>query len=187
MIQNNIESVLKKHSIIPVVTVTDLSEIDFTISTLLSKKINCVEVTLRTPIAFEAIKEIKNKFGNELSVGVGTIVSIENIQMAIECGVDFMVSPGMNKELVMAMRDSTIPFIPGVATPSDIMLGMALDCQFLKFFPANLFGSVAALKTYQQVFPNVQFCPTGGLTEITYLEYLQLTNVLSVGGSWMLK
>jgi 2-dehydro-3-deoxyphosphogluconate aldolase/(4S)-4-hydroxy-2-oxoglutarate aldolase len=187
MIQNNIASVLKKHSVIPVVTITDLSEIDLTISTLLSKNINCVEVTLRTPVSFEAVKEIKNKYGHELSVGVGTIVSVENINRAAEIGVDFIVSPGMNKDLVMAMGDSTIPFIPGVATPSDIMLAMALDCQFLKFFPANLFGSVAALKTYQQVFPSIMFCPTGGLTESTYSQYLELTNVISVGGSWMLK
>ena len=114
-------------------------------------------------------------------------MSVENINRAAEIGVDFIVSPGMNKDLVMAMGDSTIPFIPGVATPSDIMLAMALDCQFLKFFPANLFGSVAALKTYQQVFPSIMFCPTGGLTESTYSQYLELTNVISVGGSWMLK
>ena len=187
MIQNNIESVLKKHSIIPVVTFTNLNEIDDKILNLLSKKIKCIEVTLRTPIAFEAIQEIKKKYGEDISVGVGTIISIENIQKATDIGVDFMVSPGMNGELVKAMMQTKIPFIPGVATPSDIMAGLDLGCRFLKFFPANLFGAIAALKTYQQLFPNVMFCPTGGVTESTYLDYLQLTNVLSVGGSWMVK
>ncbi|MEY3199997.1 MAG: hypothetical protein RJA13_1955, partial [Bacteroidota bacterium] len=85
------------------------------------------------------------------------------------------------------LMDSKIPFIPGVATPSDIILGLQMGWNFFKFFPANLFGGLPALKTYQLVFPNVIFCPTGGINESTYTDYLALENVQSVGGSWMIK
>jgi 2-dehydro-3-deoxyphosphogluconate aldolase/(4S)-4-hydroxy-2-oxoglutarate aldolase len=97
-----------------------------------------------------------------------------------------MVSPGINENLSSALMDSEIPFIPGVATPSEIILGMQLGWDTFKFFPANLFGGIKALKTYRNVFPSILFCPTGGITENTHQEYLELSNVVSVGGSWLI-
>jgi 2-dehydro-3-deoxyphosphogluconate aldolase/(4S)-4-hydroxy-2-oxoglutarate aldolase len=186
-VQNNIASILAKNPIIPVVTINKLEEIDGIVHALLEKNIHCIEVTLRTTIAFEAIQVIKEKYASELSVGVGTVISSAQIQMAKQVGVDFIVSPGISKELAQELMDSKIPFIPGVATPSDIILGLQMGWNFFKFFPANLFGGLPALKTYQLVFPNVVFCPTGGINETTYPDYLALENVQSVGGSWMIK
>ena len=187
IIQNNIESILSQHSVIPVVTINDMNEIVPKINSILNKNIKCIEVTLRTKVAFEAIEFIKKNYGNSICVGVGTVINIEQIHRAEKIGVDFIVSPGISEELIRELINSKIPFIQGIATPSDIILGLGMGLSFFKFFPANLFGGIPALKTYQFVFPNVSFCPTGGIDEESYLEYLKLENVLSVGGSWMMK
>ena len=187
IVQNNIESILNQHSIIPVVTINNINEIAPKINSILDKNIKCIEVTLRTKVAFEAIEFIKNNYGHKICVGIGTVVNIEQIQRAIKIGVDFIVSPGTSESLTRELIDSKIPFITGISTPSDIILGLGMGLRFFKFFPANLFGGIPALKTYQFVFPNVSFCPTGGINEDSYGEYLELENVLSVGGSWMVK
>ena len=187
IVQNNIESILNQHSIIPVVTINNMNEVVPKINSILDKNIKCIEVTLRTKVAFEAIEFIKKNYSNKICLGVGTVINIEQIHRAVKIGVDFIVSPGISEELTRELINSKIPFIPGIATPSDIILGLGMGLSFFKFFPANLFGGIPALKTYQFVFPNVSFCPTGGIDEESYLEYLKLENVLSVGGSWMMK
>ncbi len=187
MKQNNIREVLEKHQIVPVVTINNEAEIDGIINGLRAKGIFCIEVTLRTPYALTAIELIKAKYGNQVSVGVGTVVSKEQIEAVKALMVDFIVSPGINADLGDYLMESGIPFIPGVATPSDIILGMQMGWDTFKFFPANLFGGIDALKTYGQVFPSVIFCPTGGINNETYPSYLDLKNVISVGGSWMMK
>ncbi len=186
MNQNGILALLKNHPIIPVVTINSLDEIEGIIKLLKENDIHCIEVTLRTTVAFEAIVQIKKQFGSAMSVGVGTIVSEEQIQKAKNSGVDFMVSPGINSNLAISFEESGIPFIPGVSTPSEIILGLQLGWKVFKFFPANLFGGEKAIQTYGSVFPDVTFCPTGGIDEKTSLNYLNLKNVVSVGGSWMM-
>ncbi len=185
MTQNNIREVLGKHLVIPVVTFTNLNEVDAKIDLLLKNDINCIEITLRTPVAYDAIQKVKENFGSEMTVGMGTVVLEAQIHKAIELQVDFMVSPGLHSGLAQQLMDSKIAFIPGVATPSDIINGLQFGWDTFKFFPAFLFGGVDALKTYGQVFPNVKFCPTGGITEASYRDYLALENVISVGGSWL--
>lgn len=185
MRQNNIRNLLSKHSIIPVVTFNHLDEVKPQLDKLEQQGIHCIEITLRTPISFEAIEEAKRLFSEKMDIGVGTIVSEEQITKAANLGVDFMVSPGISSNLASALEDSGIPFIPGVATPSEIILGLQLGWDTFKFFPAHLFGGLEALKTYGQVFPEVQFCPTGGIKADTYSTYLELKNVISVGGSWL--
>ncbi len=187
MTQNNIKAVLSKHRIVPVVTIQSLNEVDEIISKLQSQGIHCIEVTLRTELAFEAIAQIKSKYGNTIDVGVGTVVNEAQIEKAKQIGVDFLVSPGINDNLAIAFEKSGIAFIPGVATPSEIILAMQKGWDTLKFFPANLFGGLDALKTYGNVFPSVQFCPTGGIDQSSFQEYLALKNVICVGGSWMMK
>jgi 2-dehydro-3-deoxyphosphogluconate aldolase/(4S)-4-hydroxy-2-oxoglutarate aldolase len=100
-------------------------------------------------------------------------------------GVDFLVSPGLSPDLAAAFLKSKTPFIPGVATPSDIITAQAYGFDTLKFFPANLFGGLGALKAYGQVFPAVKFCPTGGINDTNYKDFLALNNVIAVGGSWL--
>lgn len=187
MKQNNIEAILKDHPMIPVVTINSESEIDPMISKLKKMNIFCIEVTLRTDFAFKALQIIKNRYADSISVGVGTVISKEQIDKLVSIGVDFIVSPGLTPVLYNHLLASSIPFIPGVTTPSEIMQAIELGCDKLKFFPANLFGGIKALKTYGNVFPQVKFCPTGGVNELTYEEYLSLKNVISVGGSWMVK
>ncbi len=187
MVQNNIRAVLKKHPLIPVVTFERLEDIDPMINKLLERGIQCIEITLRTAIAFEAIQYVKESFGDKIDVGVGTIIHVEQIDKCKELQVDFMVSPAIHQSLFNGLEESGIAFIPGVATPSEILHGISQAWDTFKFFPANLFGGVTALKTYGQLFSQVKFCPTGGVNQETYQDYLKLENVISVGGSWMTK
>jgi 2-dehydro-3-deoxyphosphogluconate aldolase/(4S)-4-hydroxy-2-oxoglutarate aldolase len=186
MNQNNIAEVLSKHPVIPVVTINSEAEIPAIVATLKANKIYCIEITLRTTYALDAIAYFKAHYADEFTVGVGTVVQPEQVHAVAKLGVDFIVSPGINNELGLVLEQSGIAFIPGVATPSDILVGLQRGWDVFKFFPANLFGGLPALKTYGQVFPAVRFCPTGGITAATKDDYLALNNVISVGGSWMM-
>jgi 2-dehydro-3-deoxyphosphogluconate aldolase/(4S)-4-hydroxy-2-oxoglutarate aldolase len=185
--QNGIETVINGHQIIPVVTIERAQEIDPIIERLLTNGIRIIEVTLRTDFALEGIERIKKQYGDDIVVGAGTVIRPDQIERLAQIGIDFMVSPGLSSDLADAMDQSGIAFLPGVATPSEIIACVGRGYNVLKFFPAELFGGIPALKTYGQVFPSVQFCPTGGITQDTYPSYLSLSNVVSVGGSWMMK
>ncbi len=187
MIQNNIESILKNNPLIPVATITELSQVDTFYEQLKAQNVFCIEITLRSEIAWEAIALFKEKYGHEFKVGVGTIVSPDDILNCVKHKVDFMVSPGLTSSMIQQFDFSGIPFLPGVSTPSEIIRGIDLGWQYFKFFPANLFGGAKALETYSGIFKDVRFCPTGGINEENHQDYLTLKNVLSVGGSWLLK
>lgn len=187
VMQNGIEDILKKHEIIPVVTVHAEQEIDQIFESLRSRGINCIEITLRTDFSWEAISIFKERYGDVMDVGVGTIIKVSDLQNCKDYEVDFMVSPGWTNALLQHMRDSGIPFLPGVATPSEIIKGIEMELNCFKFFPANIYGGVDALNTFNQVFKGVKFCPTGGINKENYHDYLSLDNVLSVGGSWVTK
>jgi 2-dehydro-3-deoxyphosphogluconate aldolase/(4S)-4-hydroxy-2-oxoglutarate aldolase len=185
--QNNIRGILNQHPVIPVVTFTDLREIDPMVEKLLSKGIHCIEITLRSKIAFDAVRATKELYGPQLAIGVGTITHPDHIQKAEEIGVDFLVSPGLSDELIRAFDACSSPFIPGVATPSEIIRAAQHGWDTFKFFPAHLFGGIEALKAYGQLFPHVKFCPTGGIHQENQPSFSALPNVISVGGSWMIK
>jgi 2-dehydro-3-deoxyphosphogluconate aldolase/(4S)-4-hydroxy-2-oxoglutarate aldolase len=186
MTQNNIREVLAKHPVIPVVTLNNAGEVDDVAKKLISQNIFCAEVTLRTPFAMEGIALMKSKYP-EISVGVGTVVNPQQVEELIVLKPDFLVSPGHSEALVSAMEASKISYLPGVATPSEIIQGMELGLRTFKLFPASLFGGLEALKAYGQVFQQCKFCPTGGLNAENHKTYLALDNVISVGGSWMLR
>jgi 2-dehydro-3-deoxyphosphogluconate aldolase/(4S)-4-hydroxy-2-oxoglutarate aldolase len=187
MNQNNIRAVLAKHPIIPVVTIHNESEIDGIIKSLLLKNIHCIEVTLRTNFSLKAIEIIKEKYASDITLGICTVINQKQVDQLQAIGVDFIVNPGLNVTLGKHIMASGIPFIPGVTTPSEIILALENGWDTLKFFPANLFGGRKAIQTYGTVFPQVTFCPTGGVNQDTYKDYLALDNVISVGGSWMMK
>lgn len=187
MIQNGIEKILQQNPIIPVATIRDKNELEQILDKILKAKIQCIEVTLRTEFAFQALEIIKAKNLPNFNLGVGTITRADQIAKVQEIGVDFIVSPGLTPKLAQHLKQSGIAFIPGVSTVSDIMKGMEEDFRFFKFFPANLFGGIQAVKTYGQLFPQISFCPTGGISEETHQEFLNEPNIISVGGSWMLK
>ena len=186
MIQNNIEAILKENSLIPVVTIESLDQVDNIYRSLSSQGIKCIEITLRTQISWEAISLFKEKYGSEFQIGVGTITSNEDILNCMKLKVDFMVSPGLTTSMIQQFETSGIPFLPGVATPSEIIRGINLGWRIFKFFPADLFGGAKALKVYGAIFKDVSFCPTGGINKENYQEFLDLKNVISVGGSWLL-
>ena len=187
MQQNGIEAILAANSVIPVATIRDEKELETIYNKIIENDIHCIEITLRTAFAPEAIRILKSRNLTNFSIGVGTVIRPDQVQMVKDLGVDFIVSPGLTEKLATALHASGIPFIPGVSTVSEIMAGLELDCTFFKFFPANLSGGIEALKAFGQLFPNVKFCPTGGINGSTFQDYLNESNIISVGGSWMLK
>lgn len=184
--QNNIRQLLQGHPTIPVVTFKEGDDpIEF-MDYLVENGVNCIEVTLRTAAGMEAIKLLKQQRPKVL-LGAGTVIEMNQLEMLQEIGVDFAVSPGLSSELVNKANDLSIPFLPGVVTPSEVMKAKELGLDTLKFFPANLFGGIETLKAYGQLFPQVKFCPTGGITPESSSTFLDLNNIISVGGSWFQK
>jgi 2-dehydro-3-deoxyphosphogluconate aldolase/(4S)-4-hydroxy-2-oxoglutarate aldolase len=151
---------------------------------LLAGGIRVLEVTLRTPAALEAIGAIAREVPQAL-VGAGTVLSPADLEAARTAGARFAVSPGATPELLAAGRDAGLPFMPGVMTPSDVVAAVAAGYQVLKFFPAVPAGGVAMLNAFAGPFPQVQFCPTGGISLASAPQYLALPNVCCVGGSWI--
>jgi 2-dehydro-3-deoxyphosphogluconate aldolase/(4S)-4-hydroxy-2-oxoglutarate aldolase len=184
-IQNNIQDILTSNPKIPVVTFHELNQVEPTLKALVDQGIQCIEITLRTPIAVEAIQQCQVLALEGFSVGVGTILEERQVQLCQELGVDFMVSPGSSPDLIRQMQASGIPYLPGVMTPSEILAAVAANCRYLKLFPFNISGGAKALKTYANVFPAVHFCPTGGVNADNFQALLEMSNVLSVGGSWL--
>ncbi|MFO1153694.1 MAG: bifunctional 4-hydroxy-2-oxoglutarate aldolase/2-dehydro-3-deoxy-phosphogluconate aldolase [Rhodospirillales bacterium] len=151
---------------------------------LVAGGVRVLEVTLRTPVALEAIARIGSEVEDAI-VGVGTITRSEDIADALAAGARFGVSPGLTPELAEAARSSALPLLPGVMTPSDVIAAGAAGFRELKLFPARQAGGVAMLKAMAGPFPDVVFCPTGGITPETAPEFLALPNVACVGGSWL--
>ena len=144
-----------------------------------------LEITLRTPVALEAIRQMSGVPG--AVVGAGTVLNEVQLAQAIDAGSQFIVSPGLTNPLALAARDTEIAFLPGVATAADIMRGLDLGIERFKFFPAVPSGGIPALKAFAAVFGNVRFCPTGGIRPDTAADWLALPSVLCVGGTWFVK
>ena len=185
--QHGIEHILKRNTLIPVVTINNPADVERVAHQLIAANVSCIEITLRTEFAWEAIAQFKQQFGDQFDVGVGTVVNGAQVERARSLGVDFMVCPGCTPALAQHLEHSGIPFLPGVSTPSEIIKGLELGWRYFKFFPANLFGGVKALSTYAAVFGDAKFCPTGGVSESNYQEFLALENVIAVGGSWLVQ
>ena len=185
--QFGIRKLLAQHPIIPVVNITEVSEVESILNQLRQQGINCIEITLRSDCAMEAIEKATKIKPAGFSVGVGTIVSKSQVEECASLGVEFMVSPGVSEEIAMALNAAKIPFLPGVMTPSEIISNLNRGWDTFKLFPFNLAGGIKALKTYGSVFEQVKFCPTGGISESNFQECLDLENVISVGGSWVMK
>jgi len=144
-----------------------------------------LEITLRTPLALDAIRAMSKVDG--AIVGAGTVLNELQLARAIEAGSQFIVSPGLTNPLALAARDTAIPFLPGVATAADIMRGLDLGLDRFKFFPAEASGGIPALKALAGPFGDARFCPTGGIRPDTAADWLALEAVLCVGGTWFVK
>lgn len=179
-----ISEALKNIGILPVINIKN-SRIEETLTVAVEKTpIQCIEVTLRSEYSCEAIQNIKAKYP-EMIVGAGTVMNFADYAKAKACGADYIVSPGLDAELVMKCMEDGIPVVPGCATPSEIMLAKKLGCDVVKFFPAELSGGTAALKLYEGAFQGMLFLPTGGITLENIEGYFRAKNVLACGGSFM--
>ncbi|MCX2961183.1 bifunctional 4-hydroxy-2-oxoglutarate aldolase/2-dehydro-3-deoxy-phosphogluconate aldolase [Rodentibacter caecimuris] len=175
--------VLTASPIIPVITIQDLKDAVPLARALVSAGVKVLEITLRTNYSLEAIRQIKESVPN-LIVGAGTVTTEEQYTQVVEVGAQFVISPGVTQSLLQKSQDYTVPFIPGVATPSELMLAAEYGLKFVKFFPAEMNGGMKALQAFSGPFAKMKFCPTGGVNEKNYLDYLALKNVLCVGGTW---
>ncbi|MCF2909115.1 bifunctional 4-hydroxy-2-oxoglutarate aldolase/2-dehydro-3-deoxy-phosphogluconate aldolase [Pseudoalteromonas sp. DL2-H2.2] len=181
----SIKEILSAAPVVPVIVIDDLEDAVPLAQALYRGGLRALEVTLRTPVAAQAVKAMKEAVP-EAYVGTGTVVDKASFDASVEAGADFMVSPGVSSELLALAKDSDIPFLPGAATPSEAMELAAQGFQFLKFFPAEAAGGTAMLKSIGGPLPQVTFCPTGGISLETAPNYLALKNVICVGGTWML-
>ena len=177
-------SVLALAPVVPVVVLESLAHAVPVARALVAGGLPVIELTLRTPVALDAIRAITAEVP-EIVVGAGTVTSPGQAAAAAEAGSQFLVSPGATPALLAGMRDTGLPFLPGTATVSEALLALEAGCTELKFFPAEASGGAAYLKALASVVPAARFCPTGGITAATAPTYLSLANVGCVGGSWL--
>lgn len=171
-------------SVIPVLTIERERDAVPLARALYEGGLAVIEVALRTPSAVAAIALIARELPH-IVVGAGTVQRAADVAAAVRAGARFLVSPGTTPELAASALASELPYLPGVATPSEVMTARALGICLMKLFPAAALGGVAFLKALAPVFPGIAFCPTGGVGEREAADYLALANVPMVGGSWM--
>jgi 2-dehydro-3-deoxyphosphogluconate aldolase/(4S)-4-hydroxy-2-oxoglutarate aldolase len=179
----DIDSVMKLAPVIPVLVIDDVAFARPIAEALVAGGLRALEVTLRTPVAFDAIREIAKM--KNIVVGAGTVLNKQDLETAIEAGARFIVSPGLTESLARSAIEAGIPFLPGIASASDIMRGLDLGLNRFKFFPAVAAGGIPTLKALAAPFHECRFCPTGGITQATVPEWLALNAVPCVGGSWL--
>ena len=170
--------------LVPVLVFDDLNDVVPVAQALVDGGITLLEVTLRTPIGLDAIELIKNRVEGAI-VGAGTVTTATQLEAAVKRGAEYIVSPGITDELLQSAQTWGGPYLPGVATASEVMQAMTAGFYYQKLFPAAVVGGLSMLKALQGPFPEVQFCPTGGIGQDSYPDYLRLSNVFAVGGSWL--
>ncbi len=176
--------VLKTGPVVPVIVIRKIEQAVPLARALLKGGIKVLEVTLRSEAAIDAIRLLSREVP-EAIVGAGTVASREDLEAVTEAGAVFAISPGLTPSLLAAANQGPIALIPGIASASELMLGMEMGYTAFKFFPAEAAGGVPMLKSIGGPFPQITFCPTGGVSEKNYNEYLALANVACVGGSWI--
>jgi 2-dehydro-3-deoxyphosphogluconate aldolase/(4S)-4-hydroxy-2-oxoglutarate aldolase len=180
-----IDDIMRAAPVIPVLVLNEETDWTALAETFVGAGLPVIEVTLRTPVALDAIRQMARVSG--AIVGAGTVLNEAQLAQAIDAGSKFVVSPGLTNPLALAARDTGIPFLPGVATTSDIMRGLDVGLDRFKFFPAEASGGLPTLKAFAAVFGNIRFCPTGGIRAETARDWLALDAVLCVGGSWLMQ
>ncbi len=172
--------------VIPVVVIKDISDTVPTLKALSDGGINCAEITFRTECAADAIALGRKEFP-EMNIGAGTIINLEQAQKAVASGAKFIVSPGLSVDVAKYTNELGIPYFPGCVTPTEIMQALELGINVVKFFPANVYGGLKALKALSAPFPQIKFIPTGGVDLSNLSEFLDFDKVYAVGGSFMMK
>lgn len=169
--------------LVPVVVIDDAKDARPLAEALMAGGLPCMEITFRTPAAASAIKAASEISG--MLVGAGTVLNIDTVKRAMDCGAKFIVSPGLSPKVVEYCVSNNIPITPGIATPSEIEMAIEHGLEVVKFFPAEALGGVKTLKAISAPYVGMKFMPTGGITETNLPEYLKLPAVLACGGSWM--
>ncbi|MDC1066481.1 bifunctional 4-hydroxy-2-oxoglutarate aldolase/2-dehydro-3-deoxy-phosphogluconate aldolase [Alphaproteobacteria bacterium] len=181
---DNINSILSLSPVMPVLTINKLDKVEYLFDALQEGGLKTVEITLRTSCALEVIEKISKEYPS-LKIGAGTVLNNENLQSVKDAGATFAVSPGSTFSLGKKAIEMKIPFLPGISNSSDIMNLINLDYKFFKFFPAQAAGGIEYLKSLSGPFPEIMFCPTGGITQENANKWLSQKNVICVGGSWI--
>lgn len=170
--------------VVPVLVIKDLEHAVPLANALIAGGIKVLEVTLRTPVAIDVIAKIAKEVPDAV-IGAGTVTNREQLKAVTDAGAQFAISPGLTPDLLQAGNEGSISLIPGIASISELMTGLDHGYDHFKFFPAEASGGIKAIKSISGPFPNVTFCPTGGISPNNYLDYLSLSNIKCVGGSWL--
>ena len=179
-----IKDLVQLGPVIPVLAFDSAEQGEHVSRALHTGGVKVLEITLRTAAGLAAI-ERASQLADDIVVGVGTITKPEQCFQAKKAGAQFGVSPGLTKDLHLAAQDAGLPLLPGVMTPSDLIQAIELGYEIVKFFPAQQAGGIAMLQAFYGPFPNLSFCPTGGITAETAPNFLKQPNVVCVGGSWL--
>ena len=176
--------ILSNIKVLPVLEIESHVDPEKLIGSLIDGNINVIEVTLRNEMGLKHIEQIRNKFP-EIKVGAGTVLNIKQLILSIKSGAQFAVSPGYDLELALKAKELRFPYLPGVSSPSDIMSLFKINFNVFKLFPANALGGISYLKSLSGPFPKALFCPTGGINEMNYKQWIAEKNVICVGGTWL--
>ena len=171
---------------IPVVVIKEMSETDKILKALKNNNINCAEITFRTACAAEAIAYAVKNYP-EMEIGAGTVINAEQCEAALTAGATFIVSPGFSPAVAKICVERNIPYYPGCVTPTEIMAALEFGITTVKFFPANVYGGLKALKALSAPFPQIKFIPTGGVDRSNIDEFLAFDKIAAIGGSFFVK
>ena len=171
---------------IPVVVIKELSETDKILKALKHVGINTAEITFRTACAADAIAYAVKAYP-DMEIGAGTVINAEQCEAALNAGATFIVSPGLSVAVANICKEKGVPYYPGCVTPTEIMMALELGITTVKFFPANVYGGLKALKALSAPFPQVKFIPTGGVDRSNIDEFLAFDKIAAIGGSFFVK
>lgn len=183
---NQKNDLFSKVKVVPVVVISKLEDTLPTLSALNEGGIPAAEITFRTACAEDAIREGAKAFP-EMYIGAGTVINADQAKRAIDAGACFIVSPGLSAEVAEVCKQADIPYIPGCATPTEMMQAISLGITTVKFFPANVYGGLSAIKALAAPFPQLKFLPTGGVNLDNIRDFLAFDKIVAVGGSFMMK
>ncbi len=171
---------------IPVVVIKELGETDKILNALKGVDIHTAEITFRTACAADAIRQAV-KLHPDMEIGAGTVINAEQCRAALDAGATFIVSPGLSPAVAEICKAENVPYFPGCVTPTEIMAALELGITTVKFFPANVYGGLKALKALSAPFPQVKFIPTGGVDRSNIDEFLAFDKIAAIGGSFFVK
>jgi len=188
MSESSVLSAIERYGVVPVIAIESADAALGLADALLEGGLPVAEITFRTQAAAAAMDALSRK-RPDLLLGAGTVLTVENLQAAKDCGARFAVAPGLNPDVLAKAGEIGLPFVPGIATPSEIEEALSLDCRLLKFFPSEALGGVRMIKALAAPYAHtgVRFVPTGGVSPDNLESYLSLSAVAAVGGSWIAK